>query len=431
MDGVRDLYKRMKTDRIFLHLPAYREPELVPTIKNAIANAKYPERLRFGICRQYDPNDGFDDLSEFDGDERFIVHEMLSKDAKGLAYARSVINELLLDDEEYVLQLDAHHRFIKHWDVEIIKMHKDLELKGYRPILTGYLPEYKPFEEPHGRVWEPWMSIPSCFYPHGTLFIQPTMLTDWQSLTEPVPSRFICGHFAFARNEWAKEILHDKEIFFAGEEIDLTVRSFTHGYDLFHPHRVLIWHATMREERDGMLVWDDQSKVGNPMHWEQQDKGRAKIRQKFRLEDNGFDLTGHDLGTERTFQEYQEYSGLDFASKSMQKYTKEWRFPPNPPIGKKEWKESLMKSVYFLVDIHPDMLPRKDYDFILVAFDDENGLSIESEFIDDNRLKRFLEEERPIHFEKIFFADKFPSRVVYWGHSKDGEWRERIEINYN
>ena len=37
-------------------------------------------------------------------------------------------------------------------------------------------------------------------------------------------------------------------------------------------------------------------------------------------------------------------------------------------------------------------LNKKDYNFILLAFDSEDGEGIHSEYIDDGRLKRFLEE---------------------------------------
>ena len=40
-------------ETILVHLPAYREPELIPTIKDALKQAKHPERIHFGICRQY------------------------------------------------------------------------------------------------------------------------------------------------------------------------------------------------------------------------------------------------------------------------------------------------------------------------------------------------------------------------------------------
>ena len=76
----------------------------------------------------------------------------------------------------------------------------------------------------------------------------------------------------------------------------------------------------MRDERDGILVWDDQSKAGNDMYWRKQDSGRAKIRQLFRVEDNGFDLTGYDLGTERSFRDYEIYAGLHFKKRAMQQH---------------------------------------------------------------------------------------------------------------
>ena len=69
---------------VFLHLPAYREPELIPTIEDAIAQAKYPGRVHFGICRQYEPSDGFDDLTKYKGNPNFHIHEILAKDAQGL-----------------------------------------------------------------------------------------------------------------------------------------------------------------------------------------------------------------------------------------------------------------------------------------------------------------------------------------------------------
>lgn len=417
---------------ILVHLPAYREPELIPTIKDALNQAEFPERIHFGICRQYDPSDGFDDLSEYKNDSRFKVHEMLAEEAQGLPYARAIINDTLLTDEDYILQLDSHHRFVENWDSTLINMHSKLEKKGYKPILTGYLPEYKPFEEPNGRAPDPWMSIPNCFYPHGTIFIQPTRLTDWENLTEPVKSRFICGHFAFAKSEWAREVRHDPDLYFAGEEINLTVRSFTHGYDLFHPHRIVIWHATMREERDGILLWDDQSKRGDDMFWTKQTENQAKLRQLFGLEDNGFDLTGYDLGTERTFRDYEIYAGLHFGKRAMQQYTLDWKFPPNPPIGRDEteWEESFQKSHYHLVDIHRHDFPKNDYDFILVAFDNAEGESIKSIFIDDHRLEEFLTDGKPIHYEQTFMSVLSPVRVVYWAHSKSEGWAERLEFEY-
>jgi Glycosyltransferase (GlcNAc) len=87
----------------------------------------------------------------------------------------------------------------------------------------------------------------------------------------PAHSRFLSGHFSFARTQWAREIRHDPDIYFSGEELNLTVRSYTHGWDFFHPHKVVIWHSTMREERKNLLKWDDDSKNGIPWGKKQDD----------------------------------------------------------------------------------------------------------------------------------------------------------------
>lgn len=418
----------MKKERIFLHLPSYRDPELVPTIKDALKQAKYPERLVFGICRQYKEEDGFDNVDEFREDSRFKIVDMEYGFARGLPYARAVINEMLLADEEYILQLDSHHRFAKNWDETLIKWHNGLEKDGYKPILTGYLPHYSPLHKDEGRADVPWQQQAASFYPHGTIFIRPAKLEGWEEMDKPAPSRFLSGHFCFARGEWAKEIRHDPEIYFSGEELNLTVRSYTHGYDFFHPHRLVIWHSTMREERNGMLVWDDQSKRGDNWNF-YQERARKRIRNVLRVQnDEDVYLKNYDLGSVRTLREYEKYAGIHFKKKSFQKYTRDNLLPPNPIIeDEQEWEDSFMFSFYHLVDINREVLNKNDYDFILVAFDDENGNMIESDSIGGPELSRFIKNGTPVHYEKMFLTDRVPKRVVYWAHSKERGWVEREE----
>ena len=409
-----------KKETIFIHLPAYRDPELVPTIKDALKNAKYPKRIHFGICRQYHPDDKFDDLTEFKGDKRFNIYECLYTEAKGLPWARAVINEQLMGKQDYILQLDSHHRFAQDWDVTLIEMHNQREKQGYKPILAAYLPLYTPFNDPEGRSMEPWQQQFACFYPHGTIFIRPSLLHGWKDMTEPPFSRFLSGHFCFARTEWAREVKHDPDIYFSGEEINLTVRSYTHGYDMFHPHKLVVWHSTMREERSGMLKWDDDAKLGVDW-WNRQNIARAKIRQLFRVEDNGYDLTGYDLGTARTIEDYETYAGVNFKTKSVQKYTLDNQYPPNQIDS--PWS----KSFYHLVTIHKNELPANDYASILVAFDDENGIGVHTKTIEGHQLESFM-NGTPIHYEEFFpYFDKDPKRMVAWAYSKERGWAERIE----
>lgn len=416
-------------NKIFIHIPAYRDPELVPTIKSCIEKAKFPKRLVFGICRQYNPEDKFDNIDELRKDKRLKLVEMLYTEAKGLPYARQKINDLITD-EEYILQLDSHHRFAQDWDDTLEKMHLGLEKDGFKPIITGYLPSYSPKQDQKQWCHEPWQQQFACFYPHGTIFIRPGLLSGWMTMKKPARSRFISGHFAFARTHWAKTVKHDPNIYFSGEELNLTVRSFTHGYDLFHPPQVVIWHSTMREERSGMLLWDDQSKRGENWFAHQQTAWK-RIRTLLRTEVNpDVNLKGYDLGKVRTLHDYERYAGVCFKKKGVQAYTLQNQYPPNPPCTEEEFENSLSTSFYHCIYLDKSLFKHNDYDFWVVAFDDENGIGIHRADMNEQQVKSFMEQpQKVVGMEKMFLTNKKPAKWVVWAHSKSQGWAERVEGN--
>ena len=181
-------------ETIFISIASYRDPELLPTLRDAIANAKKPERLTFGLCWQKDDTET---LAEFTDDPRFKVIKVPFADSKGTCWARNMIQDLY-DGETYYMQLDSHHRFTKNWDETLIKMLKALKKKGHKkPLLTAYLPGFDPKREPDGRVNEVWNLEFDRYLPEGPIFIKPHTMPNWKELTEPFPSRFLSAHFIF------------------------------------------------------------------------------------------------------------------------------------------------------------------------------------------------------------------------------------------
>ena len=81
---------------IFVQIPAYRDPETVPTIRDCISKAKYPNRLNFGICWQRDEDES---LEEFAKHPRFKIYECPWQDAKGLLWARHTVRKFY-DNED-------------------------------------------------------------------------------------------------------------------------------------------------------------------------------------------------------------------------------------------------------------------------------------------------------------------------------------------
>jgi glycosyltransferase involved in cell wall biosynthesis len=175
--------------KIFVQIASYRDPQLVQTIKNMIENAKKPKNLRFGIARQFHPDDKFDDLSEFIGDKRFRILNIPYEESRGVCWARNLTQQLY-EGEEYTLQIDSHMRFAPNWDDEMIKMIKQLQKKGHeKPLLTGYVSSFDPDNDPAGRTQEPWRMAFDRFIPEGAVFFLPESIPGWQDMKEPIQYR--------------------------------------------------------------------------------------------------------------------------------------------------------------------------------------------------------------------------------------------------
>jgi hypothetical protein len=414
---------RRKSPTIFVQIASYRDPQLIPTIEDMIKNAKNPQHLRFGICRQYHPNDGFDNLDQYRDDKRFRIVDVLCEYSNGVCWARNQVQQLY-KGEMYTLQIDSHMRFAENWDVEMIDMVKQLQDMGIpKPLLTGYVSSFNPETDPKGRVNEPWRMVFDRFIPEGAIFFLPETIPDWKELEQPVPSRFYSAHYAFTLGEFSVEVQHNPEYYFHGEEISIAVRAFTHGYDLFHPHKVLIWHEYTRKGR--VKQWDDDK------DWVSKNvKSHLTNRKLFGMD--GEEQEGHDgpygFGTVRTLEDYEKYAGISFKKRGLQQYTLDKNYPPNPEFEtQEEWDKSILSIFKHCIDVGFDRVPEEDYDFWAVAFHDENDGELFRRDADAEEIKRLKRD--PDGYCKIwreFNTSKKPSYWVVWPHSISKGWGERI-----
>ena len=322
---------------IFVQIAAYREPELLATIGDCLAQAKFPGDLRFGVCWQRDEADA--SMLPFRDDRRFRVDDVRWQDSQGLCWARSRIQRLY-DGEEFTLQLDAHHRFDAHWDEKLLKY---LELSGSpKPILTSYAGMYDPASNLRISI-DPFKMVAEKFTPSGTILFRPQAIREWRELAKPVPARFVSGHFFFTLGAHCQEYRYDPSLYFAGDEISLSIRSYTLGYDLFHPHRTVIWHEYTRAGR--VKHWDDHTKAAVELAWHERDAiSKRRLRKLLREERNDEDITGYDLGTVRSHRDYEGYAGIGFAARLLHPDTLKGSNPPNSAsweVSGEKWFDSL------------------------------------------------------------------------------------------
>lgn len=410
-------------DKIYVQIASYRDPELLPTIKSALENAKFPERLVFGIAWQHAEQDTWDTLDQYKKDKRFRILDIDYKDSQGVCWARNLLNRNW-KGEKYTLQLDSHHRFTKHWDKTLVDMVKELQKKKFKkPLITAYIPSYNPANDPAERVQEPWELTFDRFIPEGAIFMLPQTMRGWQERTLPLRGRYLSAHFIFTLGQFCKEVPYDPHYYFHGEEISMAARAFTHGYDIFYPHRVVAWHEYTRKGRTKQ--WDDDSKWG-----ERNATCHLRNRKLFGMdgEVQDIDFGEYGFGNVRTLEDYEAFSGISFKRRAVQQFTLENQEPPNPTYLTQElYEQSFVKIFKHCIDIGYSSVPLDDYDFWCVAFEDADGNTIFRQDADTHEILRMKND--PDGYCKVwrsFETALKPARWVVWPHSLTQGWCERL-----
>ena len=420
--------KKTDIDTIFIQIAAYRDPQLLPTIKDCIEKAKYPNNLRFGIAWQHSPEDTWDTLSDYTDDDRFRILDIDYSKSNGVCWARNAVQQLY-KEEKYTLQLDSHHRFVQDWDEILIEMLKSLQKRGHdKPLITSYIPSFDPDNDPQARVKTPWKMNFDRFIPEGAVFFLPATFDSWDDNTQPLPARFYSAHFAFSVGAFAQEVQHDPDYYFHGEEISIAARAFTHGYDLFHPHVVVCWHEYTRKGRTKQ--WDDDKTWATKNH-----NSHLKNRKLFEMdgEKRDIDFGKYGFGTTRTLRDYEKYAGLSFGKRAIQKRVQEHKPPPDPEtshLDDESFDEALMSIFKHCIDIQYGQVPENDYDFWAVIFKDGQDQDLYRQDATPDEIRRVKND--PDGYCKVWreFQTKIlPKKWIVWPHSTSKGWCEMITGN--
>lgn len=301
-------------DHIFVAIASYCDPELALTVSDAIARAERPDRLRFGILHQFD-QDGPPDVQEdavaaLARDERIRLRTRDHREGRGGCWARHHVQGLY-EGEAWTIQVDAHTRFADGWDTELIEM--AAAFGAERPLITGFPPPYFLIDGTEHVARDDRLPVP-CVYveqwsDEGWLS-HPTRVVD-HDVAVPVPARILSGGFVFAPGRWNQDVRQDPLALYAGEEFALTLRSFTHGYDLFQPARVVVWHRGNADRQRKWITDAPEPQVATR-------HARAMARLRLLLAgDPDRRLGRYSLGERRTLEDYRVFSGLDCATRTI------------------------------------------------------------------------------------------------------------------
>ena len=231
--------------RIFIQIAAYRDPDLPATLHNLIERAAQPERLRFGICLQL----ADDDPAQW-GESTFPNHPHLkiirfdATESHGACWARREAQSFY-DGEDFLLQIDSHMRAVEHWDDLLLKTWK--ECSDERAVLSVYP---NGFQQPcHLQTSTLPVMGAAGFDAYGILKLRGInrfQLPEEQP-ERPIPGAFIAGGFLFGPGSIVSKVPYDPELYFYGEEVAMSARLWTSGFNIYAPNRLLLFHLYKSE----------------------------------------------------------------------------------------------------------------------------------------------------------------------------------------
>ncbi|HCM62009.1 MAG TPA: glycosyltransferase [Morganella sp. (in: Bacteria)] len=444
---------------IFVSIASYRDNELIPTLKDMVAKADHPEQLFISICWQVEEQDFsvFMEMgarqTDYKSDNPDVIrleylgatlniHFVQIYQAKGACWARYCC-EQYYTNEQYFLQIDSHCRFIKNWDTELIAYYLSLKEKTDKPIISGYPPGYTPATEDKEEILHAGCArmVFNVFNDNDIPSFLPLALLD---ATQHSRGCFLAGGFTFSSGMFVLDVPNDPLVFFIGEEISMSAKAFTHGYDIFYPEKQFLWHFYGREGCD--KIWGDHTQEKKEAKniektWVERDViSKKRVRQVLGIsQPDEIDLGKYTLGTERTLEEYEYLTGICF---NEQLLSQELLCSIKPsyfdtkPASREEWIRTLYSPYYRLVEIQKNEIPENDdnidYWSLGVFTEDDSLLAMQritpaqfSEFMPDNKPDIYSLpiklKEKPLKIPKTirlapFFGD------TGWGETLEKAW---------
>ena len=324
-------------DSIFVSIASYRDPDCKKTLQDIFQKADIPERIYIGVCEQNDKDEVREtcvplrdpkkvsseqgvmgEYIEIDNSlDRISVIRVPYIDAKGPTYARYLCSSLW-SGQTYYLQIDSHTNFIKNWDTKLISMIKSCspDGKGSNTVISYFPPDTTGFSKDN--VLVPY-TCSSIVQDNGVVRADVA-----QSIKPPLqctPILHLAAGMIFVKSDFLNEVPFDPwlDYIFDGEEILLSARLWTHGYNFFMPTENICSHLYndgSEETKKRSLIWEDINGKGID-----QRKEGATLRMKYLLgvipiqevpDTFRLYLKEYGMGTNRSLEDFYKFIGVQY-----------------------------------------------------------------------------------------------------------------------
>lgn len=312
----------LKSGQIFVSIASYRDEACKDTVYDLFEKAFDQSRIRVGVAQQnnkdFSEEDCFDKCevcSQRKKDGQIRVINMRHLEAKGPQFARSVAAKLWRG-EEFFLQIDSHIQFEKDWDKSIIEQWRSLN--DPKAVLSHYPPSHEKMNE----ILKNGSTPVNCRIEFSSDGIPKQKAVYLKVPENKFPKGFYVGANLFAPATVLREVPWDPYLtyVFFSEEILLSVRLYTHGYNFYAPRVPIFSHDYRPNPRRPRFSQDLKQLMKTC-------EERGKTRTRFLLGLIPYEevdpayrarLHKYGLGTERTLEDYYKFSGIDVVNKKAE-----------------------------------------------------------------------------------------------------------------
>ena len=312
--------------RIFVMMPAYRDSEAQWTIRDAFAKAADPERISVGIVWQLHPTEDRHCMTTVTRPDQVRALCFDYREARGCSWARNQ-GMRLWEGEEYLLQIDSHMRFVPDWDR--LMLEQLAACPAPKALLTCRPQHYDLPNKPGQDLFT--VMTAANFDQTGVLVFGARAWPMAEAPTVPRLTAFCGGGFIFGLAARAIEVPFDPHVYFHGEEPNLAVRLWTHGWDFFCPNRPLIYHHYGGLGPGRRHSWNEvrRSQRLHRLTLQRMDH-LLEVRRSYNPVAL-MDLHRYGLGRARSLSDYEAFAGVCFRQRRIEKRAFDGLFEPLLP----------------------------------------------------------------------------------------------------
>uniref|UniRef100_A0AAV1U1R3 Glycosyltransferase, GlcNAc n=1 Tax=Peronospora matthiolae TaxID=2874970 RepID=A0AAV1U1R3_9STRA len=314
---------------MFIGSSAYRDGyRCGKTLFTAFKRATYPERLHFGILEQIyegDPTclDEYCKLAaeEWSEDESCRYQDLVTVDTRDAAESAGCttarhLQQKLIGDQEFCLQVDAHTIFTNRWDEDIVADWRSIN--NEMAIMTTYphhSHDYMIKENGDNAIQN---SIPHlCMVVKGetsnlTRIARASMISDsWA----PQMAALWGGGYSFSKCHAERKVLVDSHTpwLWDGEEFLRSANYWTNGYDLYSPSRLghVLYHNYSAKPASFWKAPVDPVKKSMDAAMAR-NRVRLRLGMPFKGVVDTFEFDKYGFGKVRSFAQYLKFANISF-----------------------------------------------------------------------------------------------------------------------